>query len=235
MASTTTAPRFTVADTLLQDGLISRDQYESAVSEYERTKRSLIRILSDMGALSEEARLSFLQRTYNCDVMRLKDVQPEPEVSGFLTRDMCRRHHLAPIHIDKSGSVVVAMEDPSDVRMIADMEKIFGRNVRVALADSRDITETIDRMAESRDAIAVNNAIPSTAHKAIESVSLIILAMGPMAASFYFVFYTKAGQDWYAKFSFESIETAIVLMVAWGSWAAIAYFINDLIFNKQSQ
>lgn len=232
--SVTTSPRLTLADSLLKEGTISRSQYERAVQEYEQTKRSLVRILTDMGALNDDARMKVLQKNFNYEVVRLKDVVPRADVVGFVSRDLCRRHHLVPLRIEEN-SVLVAMEDPSDVRVIEDVEKLFGRNVKVVLASSDEILETVERLPELSHGGAMTSEAPhGTGYKVIASLSLLALALIPMALSYYFIFYTATGADWYAGFQFETFETMLVLMIAWGSWAAIAYFFNDLIFGERS-
>lgn len=229
----TTTPRNTLAESLLKDGLISRDQYESAVKEYEKTKQSIIRILSDMGALDDQSRMAVLHRTFGHEVVKLKDVVPSVEVAGLIPKDMCRRHHLVPLRMDQER-VVIAMEDPSDVRVIGDIEKVFGRSAKVVLASSKEIGETIDRMPQFETA---NSGAPMEVgvDKVVGSMSLLVLTLVPLAASYYYCFYHATGSEWYASFELDHFETGLAMVIAWGCWAAIAYFVNDLIFGKQNR
>jgi len=231
--STSSAARITLADSMLKEGLISREQYDQAIDEYNRSKRSLVGILTDMGALNDQKRIEFLARKTQCEIVRLKDVVPSMEVAGFMTRDLCRRQHLVPLRID-ANRVVIAMQDPTDLRLISDLERLFGRSIKPVLAGSQEILDTIERLPlDNRPAVAGLEI--GLGYKLVSTFTLLLLTLAPMAASWWYVFQSPKGQEWYGAFSFTTFETALLLMVVWGSWAAISYFINDLIFGQSAE
>lgn len=224
------APRMTLADALLKEGLISRDQHDRALQEYERTKRSLIRILTDMGAINDNLRLEILRRSMNCDVVSLDNVIPSSDVAGYITREQCRRIHAVPLRLE-AGAVLVAMEDPTDVRSIGDMEKVFGRAVRPVLASSKGIFDTIEKLSET-SASAVEEVRPSLGYRLLSSLSLVAICFGPMIGFYFAILRTNLGGELYGSFALSPFENVLFFLVVWGSWAAIAYFLNDMIFGK---
>jgi hypothetical protein len=236
MAATTaiSSARITLADSLLKEGLIDRDQYEQALAEYDRTKRSLVGILMDMGAMTDQSRVEFLARKTQCEVVKLKDVVPSYDVAGYISREMCRRQHLVPLRLD-NNRVVIAMQDPSDLRTISDLERLFGTSIRPVLASGAEINETIERLPEEGRAPKPATIEVGTGQKLLSTLSLLMLTLVPMGISYWYIFHNPAGQEWYAGFEFEVFETALVLMVAWGSWASISYFINDLFFGQSGK
>lgn len=228
----TSSQRMSLADLLFTEGLIDKSQRDQAIEEYDRSKRSLIRILHDMGALSEDHRIDFLHRKYECPVVNLKDVTPRPEVAGFLSPEMCRLHHVVPIR-KEGGAVLIAMEDPTDVNLVADLEKVFSATVKPVLATVDEIIGTIDRLPMTDTAARGEDDEPTGLHKLASTLTLVLLAFTPMIASFYYIMISPQGQEWYASFGLTQFETGLVFMISWGSWAAIAYFINDLLFGRK--
>lgn len=229
----TSPQRMSLADLLFTEGLIDESQRDQAIEEYDRSKRSLIRILHDMGALSEDHRIEFLHRKYACPVVKLDDVTPRADVTGFLSPEMCRLHHVVPIRRE-AGAVLMAMEDPTDMALIGDLEKVFSATIKPVLATVDEILETIDRLPQGQTMEAAGRADePSGLRKLVSSLFLVVLAFTPMIVSYYYIMVNAAGQEWYASFGLTRFETGLVFMIAWGSWAAIAYFINDLLFGRK--
>lgn len=230
MMAATTSKKMTLLELLMTEGLIDQDQHDRIKEEYDRSKRSVIRILQDTGVLSEDLRIDFLHRQTKTPVVSLENVTPRADVVGYMTRDMCRLHHVVPIRREGS-SVLLAMEDPTDMALLADLEKVFEANIRPVLATSDEIRDTIERLPEVENAITAPPKVESTLHKLLSSLSLTILAFTPMILSFYFININPYGREWYTNLGFTQFETGLVFLISWGSWAALAYFINDLIFG----
>ena len=232
--TTTAMHHDTVADVLLREGWIDKSQYNTALQEYERTRRSLLRIFTDMGAIDEDQRLNLLARTMHCKVVSLRDVTPRSDVAGYMTREVCRRRHVVPLQLE-DGSVLVAMEDPTDVRTLSDLEKIFSRSVRPVLASTQEIMETIDKLPDSPDGVIdAEEPKESFSYTLVANLTLLLLVFIPIVA-FYYYLSTETGKEWYSQFEFSTFENILVFVVVWGSWAAMAYFINDLIYGKSQK
>lgn len=228
-----TPPRMTLADILLKEGIINRDQHSRAVQEYDRTNRSLVRILSDMEVLPDDLRLKILRKTFDCEFVNLEGVAPSPEVARFVSREVCQRAHAVPLRI-VDGTVLLAMEDPTDMRVIQDFERLFSRSVKPVLSSSSDIAETIDRLPQSSDAnkLFAEEEKESLGYRFLSTFSLALMVFGPMLAFMYFISRTTTGSEWYGSFEFSTFENALVFLIVWGCWASISYFITDLIFGK---
>lgn len=225
-------PRMSLADALLKEGVIDRDQHDRALKEYDRTKTSLIRILTEMGAINDHTRLEILRRSTDCDMINLENVVPSADVATHLTREQCRRMHLVPLRID-GNSVCVAMEDPTDLRALETIEKVFGKPAKPLLATSKQIFETIEKLPasdNSRDAVQLPR---SWGYKLMSFLALLFFALAPMAIFYATVVLTNSGRKWYNGLGMSEFENALFFMVVWGSWAGIAYFLHDLIFGQK--
>ncbi len=226
------SPRVSLADLLLKEGVISEEQRDEALGQYDRSRQSLVRILSDMGVLTEELRLKILKKNCSCEMVSLRNVVPSEEVGRDVTRDMCRKAHAVPLRITE-GAVVLAMEDPTDVRTIGDFEKAFGRTIRPVLAASAEINEVITRLPESDLSESFREIKPpSLAHKAASTTFLAVLVFGPILSFLYYIARVPSGIEWYGSFEFDRFASGLVFLIGGGSWAAIAYFLTDLIFGR---
>lgn len=228
-----TPPRMTLADILLKEGIINRDQHSRAVQEYDRTNRSLVRILSDMEVLPDDLRLKILRKTFDCELVNLDGVTPSPEVARYVTREVCQRAHAVPLRI-VDGTVLLAMEDPTDMRTLQDFERLFSRSVKPVLSSSRDIADAIERLPQSSDAnrVFAGEEKETLGHKLAATITLAVMVFGPMLSFMYYISRTATGSEWYGSFELSTFENALVFLIVWGCWASIAYFITDLIFGK---
>lgn len=225
----------TLADILLRDGFITQEQHDEALQQHGFTKRSLVRILSDMGAIDEDTRLRILRQRCSCDAVDLTDFTPEYSVVGRMTRKQCRRYHVVPLR-RQGDAVVVAMEDPTDVRLLGDLEKIFGSPVKPVLAKSKSIADTIERLPELEDQTGVGPIIePSVGWKISRRITLPLLVFLPLVFFYYVIVGTEAGKTWYGGLGLGTFEEILFFVVGWGSWAAIAYFLDDLIFHQRKR
>lgn len=233
--STTALPKNSLADLLLSEGWIDQHQYRTALDEYERSRRSLVRIFTDMGAIDEETRLDVLRRTTRYKVMDLRDVTPRSQVAEKVDREFCRRRLAVPLEV-QDNHVIVAMDDPTDMRTIGDLEKIFSLSVKPVISTEKDILETIDRLPTdlrtSSAAVQVERS-PSVAW--LGSISLMVLVFVPIVFFYHFISNTATGEEWYQSLELNTFETMLCFLLVWGSWASVAYFINDLVFGKPNQ
>lgn len=224
--------RMSLADVLLKEKIINKDQYRRALEEYDRTRRSLVRILTDMEVLTEDLRMDILRKHTDCELVHLKDVVPSAEVAGYVTKETCQHAHAVPLRIDEAG-VIVAMEDPTDIRTLGDFEKIFGLGVRPVLARSDEIAETIERLPEAMTGgAAPAEPEASLGYRIFSTVMLMVIVFVPLIFFYYFVNRTSQGAEWFGSFALNKFEIVLLYVVTWSSWAAVGYFIHDLLFHK---
>lgn len=237
MSATALAHKESLADLLLQEGKINEDQYRKALSEYDRSKRSLVRIFTDMGILNDFTRMKLFRDTLNVKMVDLKDVVPRTEVAGFIGRDACRKRMAVPLLIE-DGVVVVAMEDPTDMRTLSDMEKVFSMPVKPVLAKDEEILECIVKLPDE-GASSISGIYPRIDDKPginhVATLSLMMMVFIPILLFYYFVAATEVGREVYGALNLTAFENILVFVIVWGSWASIAYFFNDLIFGKSDQ
>lgn len=223
----------TIADILLRERRISAEVYEQAMREHHASERPVSRVLVDLGAISEKDKLVFLQRETKCDVVSLKDVSPRADVAGFMTKEKCRRIRAVPLRVE-SGRLLVAMEDPTDVRAMDALETAMSLPVRPVLATGADIDLAINRMPEGVEAPQTRSG-SGIASK----ISLLLLVFGPVAIFYYFLFAVvpehDALNDWVNSINMDMFERTLFIVLGWLMWASVAYFLHDLVFGEKKK
>jgi chromosomal replication initiator protein DnaA len=108
---------------LLEEGLITPEQLDTALGIQKTEGGFLGRILVKQGFVSQEAVASALVKQCKIPHLSLLDYQIGPEVANILPEETCRRYHLLPI--DKLGRILtVAMVDPLDLEALQAIREV---------------------------------------------------------------------------------------------------------------
>jgi len=215
-----------VAEQLLAQKLISEDALQAAGEEAAKGNRPLLAILVQQGALDENAKLRFLNRTLGIPVVSLRDIMPRPEVSGFLSVERCMKHRLVPLRIE-GGKLLAAMEDPTDIAALSAMQTAASMDVKPVLASSADIDLAISRTPDL-DSMEGNVRRPSSS--AAQKATLLVLTFIPAMAFYIAIFLNQSKEGFIAEL--DGFGRMLFLVITWGSWASVAFFITDLVFGK---
>ena len=137
-----------LGDILLEGGLVTRDQLDSAMSEQVRLGRSLGRVLVEQGVLTEAQLVASLAAQIGMRFVDLSDIQLDGSALGRVPGHVARRHTAIPIGYE-DGKLVVAMADPANVFAIDDIRSVAGNgghvDVKPVVATRNDIVAAIDR------------------------------------------------------------------------------------------
>lgn len=214
-------------ETLVAKQLVSEEVLQKGHDEAVKHNRALFRVLVEQGALGEKEKLEFLHHELGLPVVSLRDIMPRPEVSGFLSPEQCRRHHLVPLRIE-GGKLLTAMEDPTDVRGLKALEAGANMDVKPVLASMADIELAISRMPDLESEAATGGA-GGWARKGV----LLLLTFLPAVAFYVYIFLTKHEGGFVAEL--DGFGRVLFLVLTWGSWASVAFFLTDLVFGPKKR
>lgn len=114
IGGTSFEPQKTLGQLLLEEGLISQEQLDSALAMQATEGGFLGRILVRQGFVSQEAVASALVKQCKIPHLSLLDYEIGQDVLQLIPEETCRQYHLLPI--DKLGRILtVAMVDPLDL------------------------------------------------------------------------------------------------------------------------
>src|SRR3954447_19267051 len=129
---------------LLERGLLSQEQLDSALEEQRQSRKSLGRVLIDREIVSESDLVSTLAARIGLEFVDLLDYSVDPSAVGLISDALARRFQALPIGWE-DNRLVVAMADPSNVVAVDDIRTITGAEVRTVVATRGAILDAIER------------------------------------------------------------------------------------------
>ena len=131
---------------LIELGLITPEQLETALEEHQKTPKALGRVLIDLGMIKEADLVRALAEQVGLEFVDLTDAQIDPASTALLPEALARRYRALPIG-DRDGKLLVAMSDPANVYALDDIRTITGRDVQPVVATSADVEAAIAKYA----------------------------------------------------------------------------------------
>jgi type IV pilus assembly protein PilB len=129
---------------LVDRGLITLAQLETAINEQKTTGRRLGRVLVDRGVLTPEVLLDVLSEQLGVPTARINAYTVSPEAIAALPEKVARRHTAFPLQ--KSGTtLVVALAVPKDLTALDDLRFASGCEIQTVLALEDEIIAALNR------------------------------------------------------------------------------------------
>ena len=129
---------------LLEAGLITRPQLQSALAVQAATGTSLGRVLMEQGVLKEPDLVRTLATQIGLEFVDLAEYPIDPSAASVISDSLAHRYNALPIAWE-DDTLVVAMADPSNVLAIDDIRSVTGADVRAVVATRTGIVEAIAR------------------------------------------------------------------------------------------
>ena len=131
-----------IADDLLEQGLISAADGEAATALHESEGIRLDRALVKLGAVTEEKLLQFMGEQLAIPMVDLADIQIDAETLQSLPAKVVFRKRVVPV-ARANGTLTVATSDPFDLYAFDEIRLLTGLEIRPALATEQDIDRVI--------------------------------------------------------------------------------------------
>lgn len=169
-----------LGELLVAAGVIDEAQCERALHEQRRTGRRLGATLLEMDALSEETLTRTLARQLSLPVAWLRGKRIRSEILDLVPRELIEKHHCLPVHRSDGDepTLLLAMEDPSDVAAIDEVARHTGLAIQPVLAAPSELDDAIRRHApvDPGDSLACAEFMKEGPSHAPELVALQLTA-----------------------------------------------------------
>jgi type IV pilus assembly protein PilB len=152
---------------LLEEGLLTQEQLDSALEQHRNTPKSLGRVLIDLGFIRERDLVKALAQQVGLDFVDLSEYPVEAAATTLLPEQLARRYRALPI-ADQGGKLLVAMSDPANVYALDDIRSVTGRDVVPVVATAQDVEQAINKYSQIGDQV---EAIASEAAEALDEGS----------------------------------------------------------------
>jgi len=147
------AKKIRIGDLLVENGLITAEQLQHALSEQRRLGAKLGRTLIDLGMVSENDMLALLSRQLAIPLIDLRSYRFDPALVRMLPETLARRFRSIVLK-EEGGAYLVGMADPTDLFAFDELARVLGREVRLALVREDEVLRTFDGVYRKTDEIS---------------------------------------------------------------------------------
>jgi type IV pilus assembly protein PilB len=142
-----------LGDILLKSREISRTQLDAALDEQRRTQQPLSAVLLRLGYISEERLRVALCRTLHIRFFNLDAIVLDPTLRGLVGEEFALKHRIVPV--SRVGNLLIlAMDDPTQTRLVAELQRNTGLKVEVITSKAAHITRALERLYRTETPIA---------------------------------------------------------------------------------
>jgi MSHA biogenesis protein MshE len=142
-----------IAEMLLEKGLITKEQLDTAMALQKTTDKKVGQILIELGYIKQEKLLQLLAEQLNLPLVDLKTYPLQPELVKLLP-EFYARHFRAIILNDDDTGFLVGMVDPQDLLAIDEIERIIKNKATFALILEDDLLDVLDNIYRRSDEIS---------------------------------------------------------------------------------
>ena len=134
-----------IGDLLLEIGYITEQELQDALSLQDEMGMKLGNVLTELGYLSEEKLVDALEIQLGIPRVDLSNYILNSHLSQYVSENIARRHNAVPYEV-VDGTLKVAIEDPTDLVAIENIEVNSGMKVDIALATHTEIMDAINQI-----------------------------------------------------------------------------------------
>ncbi|MFZ5966241.1 MAG: type II secretion system ATPase GspE [Bacillota bacterium] len=133
-----------LGDLLVDAGLITKEQLNSALQLQKKTGKKLGELLIEESYVEEKQIIEVLEFQLGIPHMDLEKYFIDPDIPKLINETLAKRHILIPIKKDR-GKIVVAMADPLNIFAMDDIRIATGLEVEPVIATKKDILNAIEQ------------------------------------------------------------------------------------------
>ncbi|MBN2687136.1 MAG: Flp pilus assembly complex ATPase component TadA [Deltaproteobacteria bacterium] len=135
-------PRKKLGEILIDSGLLTESQLESALAGQKRAGLKLGQYLIQQGIVREDQLIEVLSMQLKIDKYSPERYPADPDVTGLISIDVCQKNKLVPLK-RRSNLLTVAMVDPLDINALDTIEFLTNLEVEPVVCSDREMTQLI--------------------------------------------------------------------------------------------
>lgn len=219
-----------LGELFLREGLITDSQLTTALQVQKETEKSLGRVLVEMGLITERVRMRLLQQQVNYDIVQINPQRIERMVLEYIPKSVALKNHLVPMRLD-FDTLVVAMEDPTDVTLIDHLKSLTGFKIKPVIASVEDIEAVLTDYPEEAEILAPIRRTSLTM-RILQDVLLFLLLAAPIVGSMMYIQSSPELQSRFAQPGAE-VDVFIFTLLGFGIYAVVVFEIWSLFFQQR--
>lgn len=224
----------TLGEVMLREGIVSQSQLRAALSEQKHTAHSLGRVLVDLGFITEETRTNVLKKAFGLQTIDVKGAKIDPILTVLIPAAFAQKHRILPIRQEEGGTLIVAMEDPSDLMVLDAMKNQVGMRIKPFIANSKDLADALIQHYHGEKGGSPAAARRRRGGKAVRTALkafFMFLYVAPIVLGFLVLMLFQEAQDFVSGTkTFDLVLYAVLLSAL---WAIIVFEINGLLLGRE--
>jgi type IV pilus assembly protein PilB len=133
-----------LGETLLREGVLSREQLAQAIAEQKSSKHRLGYVLAKLGLVPELEITKILARQYRMPAVDLSRFDVDPKILKLVPADMAAKGVVLPLKRE-GRTLTVAMADPTDLGLLEDLKFITRFDLFPVLAGEYTLRMLIEK------------------------------------------------------------------------------------------
>ncbi|HEY3487956.1 MAG TPA: ATPase, T2SS/T4P/T4SS family, partial [Gammaproteobacteria bacterium] len=143
-----TQKRKLLGQILIEQGIVTSDQLQIALTEQKRNNKALGKIIVALGFATEAVMRDVLSEMLGQESIELLSTVPDPEALKLIPKEMARKLKLIPLNYSKeTNELTLAAVDSYDLPMLDRVRAYVGANthIKTFLAGENEIENSIDQ------------------------------------------------------------------------------------------
>ncbi|MGD9109687.1 MAG: ATPase, T2SS/T4P/T4SS family [Phycisphaerales bacterium] len=160
MAEVAVKNKMQLGQLLLARGVITEEQIETALQEQtQKGHRKLLgELLVEMGYCTENQIAAALSEAYDVPYAQVSPKLCDPKAVEILPREFLEEHIVLPL-FKVYDALTVAINEPTNVFLIDEMERISGCKVQVVCATTKDIQATLQTYLPAANVFVIDDIL----------------------------------------------------------------------------
>jgi len=148
---------------LMDSGALSEDQLRQALDYQTQIGNSLLlgEVLTKLRICSEEQIMEALATGYGVPYAKVSPRIADPRVIDILPREFLERHTVLPL-FKVRDKLTVAVNEPANVFLLEEVERITGLEAQVVSSTSRDIKATLETHLPAANVFVIDDIFDET-------------------------------------------------------------------------
>jgi hypothetical protein len=164
-------PTKRLGELLVEGGLITPAQLQSAVTHQKIARGRLGSNLVALGYISEEVLMDFLSRQTGVPQLDVRNIEVQEQVLRLVPQRLADQFTVLPIGLKEPKSLILAMSDPSDLNAIDSARFASGLSIEPVVASHsalrKAIADLYKRLDSAPTPVNLDEALSSGQEKAL--------------------------------------------------------------------
>jgi len=140
-----------IADALVEDGLLTREQVQELLEQQKREGSRFIKLVIEKAYVSEQDLTVSMGRVLNTPPINVTRLSIPHEIAELIPREVAQNHKVIPI-ARLENKLFLAMADPLNVLAIDDIKRITRLEIVPLIASERAIIDKLNNIEAAKSA-----------------------------------------------------------------------------------